>query len=360
MHAVLFAGGFGQRLWPISRRKSPKQFSALLGGKSFLRIAVERLLPLVPFERIFISTNERFAEVILEQIPEMTRANLILEPERRDLAAAVGFAFFTLHQRGVKGDLYFQWSDNYVGNEEGLLHAISVGLDLVHKEPRQIVFIGQRPRFASENLGWIEQGDLKGYVGDTPYYAFRSWHYRPAPDVCKTMFESGSFIWNTGFFVTSMEFAISTYRRVAPEISKLAEEMASLPPVPASEARRKELYSQMPVQHFDEAFLMRIQPDQAVLLNIELDWSDPGTLYALKETLQTDTEANVKQGPVVDLDCKDSLFVNEEHKPLSVMGLTGVIVVNTSDAILVISKDSVRHLGKLLSELGSQGFEELL
>jgi mannose-1-phosphate guanylyltransferase len=360
MHAVLFAGGFGQRLWPISRRTNPKQFSALLGGKSFLRIAVERLLPLVPFERIYISTNERFADVILEQIPEMSRDNLILEPERRDLAAAVALAFFTLRQKGIKGDLYFQWSDNYVGNEELLLHAISVGIELVHKEPGQIVFIGQRPRFASENLGWIEQGDLKGYSGDTPYYAFRSWHYRPAPDLCKSMFESGSFTWNTGFFVTTMEFAVSTYQKVAPEIAKIAEEMASLPAGAASDQRRRELYALMPVQHFDEAFLMKVQPDQAVLLNIELDWADPGTLYALKEALQTDTEANVKQGTVVDLDCTDCLLVNEEKKPVSVMGLNGVIVVNTNDAILVISKDSVRHLAKLLSELSGQGFDHLL
>jgi mannose-1-phosphate guanylyltransferase len=114
------------------------------------------------------------------------------------------------------------------------------------------------------------------------------------------------------------------------------------------------------VLHFDEAFLMKVQPDQAVLLNIELDWADPGTLYALKEALQNKPEANVKQGPVVDLECVDSLFVNEERKVLSVMGLNGVIVVNTHDALLVISKDSVRHLAKLLGELSSQGYEELL
>ena len=359
MHALLFAGGFGQRLWPISRKNNPKQFAALMGSKSFLRLAIERLLPLVAFERIYISTNERFAEAILEQVPELPEANLILEPERRDLAAAAGLAFFTLADRGVSGPLYFQWSDNYVGNDDRLRQAIGVSQELVDQTPDRIVFIGQRPRFASENLGWIEQGDVKGQVGEIPYYAFRSWHYRPQPDICREMFESGRFIWNTGFFMTTMEFMISAFRRVAPDVSQIAQEMLA-PEVQRDRQRRGEVYAKMPVLHFDEAILMRLDPEQAVLLNIELDWTDPGTLYALKEALQAAPQANVKQGSVVDLECADSLFINEEEKLVSVMGLSGVVVVNTPDALLVVSKDSVRHLGKLLEELKQQGFEDLL
>ena len=360
MYALLFAGGFGQRLWPISRKNKPKQFTALLGNQSFLRLAVERLLPIIPFERIFISTNESFADLILEQLPELPEANLILEPERRDLGAAAGLAFFTLLNRGITGPLFFQWSDNNVKNVEKLRHAISVGQELVRQNPNQIVFIGQTPRFASENLGWIEQGDIKGHIGDTPYFAFRSMRYRPKPEECEKMFQSGCCTWNSGFFATTMEFVIAKYRQVEPEISDLAEQIASLDDTEDSDLRRRELYGKMPVLHFDEAFLMRLTPEQAVILNIDLDWADPGTLYGLKEALQTDAQANVTQGSVVDIDCADSLFFNEEDKVLTVMGMEGVVVVNTPDAILVISKDSVRHIRNLLDELKRRGLEHLL
>lgn len=360
MYALLFAGGVGQRLWPISRKKNPKQFTSLMGEKSFLRVAVERLLPIIPGDKIFISTNERFAEVVLEQLPELPPQNLILEPERRDLGAATGLAFFTLLKRGVTGPLYFQWSDSYVGNSDGLLQAIEGGRQLVEQKPDQVIFIGQKPRFASENLGWIEQGEEKGRANDVPYFAFHSMHYRPTPDVCREMFKSGRFTWNSGFFMSTMEFIADTYRNVAPKISELAEKITDLGTHEDTKEQRDELYGQMPIMHFDEAFLMRLKPEQALVMNIDLEWTDPGTLYGLKEALADRPEANVTQGNVVELDCSDSLIFNEEDKVLSVMGMDGVVVVNTADATLVISKDSVRHIKKLLDELQSRGFEDIL
>jgi len=360
MHALLFAGGFGQRLWPISRKSKPKQFTALMGPTSFLRKSVENLLPIVPFERIFLSTNQRFAEIVKEQLPELPEENLILEPERRDLGAATGLAFFTLVERGVTGPLFFQWSDNYVGNPDGLRHAIAVGRELTAQNPSRIVFIGQTPRFASENLGWIEQGERMGAVGDTPYFAFQSMHYRPAPEACEQMFRSGRFTWNSGFFATTMEFVKNTYRAVAPEIAELGARIAALGNAEETREERSALYARMPVLHFDEAFLMRLRPEQAVVLNTDLEWTDPGTLYGLKEALSDGPDANVTQGPVVSIDCRDSLLVNEETKVLSVMGLQGVIVVNTPDAILVISKDAVRHIKQLLDALQQQGYDDIL
>jgi mannose-1-phosphate guanylyltransferase len=297
---------------------------------------------------------------VQEQLPEVPGENLILEPERRDLGAATGLAFFTLFKRGVTGPLYFQWSDNYVGNPDGLRQAIEGGRQLVTQNPNQVIFIGQKPRFASENLGWIEQGDRKGYTNGIPYFAFHSIHYRPTLEVCRQMFESGCFTWNSGFFMSTVEFIVDTYRTVAPEISELATKIADLGINEGTRAQRVNLYKQMPVMHFDEAFLMKLKPEQALVMNIDLEWTDPGTLYGLKEALAASSEANVTQGKVVDLGCSDSLIINEEDKVLSVMGMEGAIVVNTDDSTLVISKDSVRHIKKLLDELRQRGFEEIL
>ncbi len=361
MHALLFAGGFGQRLWPISRKSRPKQFSALMGTKSFLRLAVERILPIVPFQRIYISTNEKFAQIILEQLPELPPENLILEPQRRDLAAAAALAFFTLEKRGIGGPIYFQWSDNYVGNEQGLRDAIQVGQELIAQDGDRIVFIGQTPRFASENLGWIEHGEAIGTISDIPCYAFRSWSYRPTPEVCRQMFESGRYTWNSGFFATTMEFVLSTFRRASPELSAVAEEIVSYDGTDQAQAKLRELYVKMPILHFDDAFLTQVKPQQAVILKIDLDWTDPGTLYGLKEALASSQSANVTQGTVIDVDCTDGLFINEEaHKTMAVMGLEGVMVVNTSDVTLVISKDAVRYIGKILDQLKERGLEDLL
>lgn len=167
-------------------------------------------------------------------------------------------------------------------------------------------------------------------------------------------------MWNSGFFMTTMEFVLSTFRNVAPDFAAIAEEIASAYGTAHFDQTLRALYPKMPVAHFDEMFLMRLKPEQAVILKVDMDWTDPGTLYGLKEALHKTPNANVKKGNVVDIECFDSLLFNEEDKVLSVMGLDGIMVVNTPDALLVISKDSVRHLATLLDKLKEKGFSDVL
>lgn len=361
MYALIFAGGVGQRLWPISRKNTPKQFSPMLGNKSSLELAVARLRSIVPSERIYISTNQRYQEIVCRQLPDLPEANFILEPTRRDLAAAVAFSFFRLQQDGCSGPILFQWGDNYIRNEDGLRNLIQVGLRLIERDPQRIVFLGETPRFASENLGYIEHGPELGRVEGVPYYQYISWAYRPDLETCKKMVEAGNYLWNTGYFVTTIEFIFEQYRRLAPEITSVIDEILRYRGTPQEAARLQELYPTIPAMHFDESFLMRLEREKAVMLKGDLGWSDPGTLYSLKEALQTSSEANVTTGEVVAVETSDSLIVNEEgQKTVSVMGLQGVIVVNTPDTLLVISKDSVRNIRKLLEELEKQGKGDLL
>ena len=361
MHALLFAGGVGQRLWPISRKNTPKQFSPIIGSKSSVQLAVERLLPIIPAINIFISTNESYADIVSTQFPSVPRANFILEPMRRDVGAAAALSFFKLYKSGIKGPIMFQWADNYVRKQEQLQDAINVGREIIKNHSDTIVFFGQIPRFPSENLGYIEHGEEIGQVGEMPYYAFRSWVYRPSPETCVRMFNAGNYLWNSGYFVTTVEFVVSQYRLLAPELTTIAEEILSYEGTSQAEAKLRELYPTMPSIHFDESFLMRLKPHHAVVLKLDLEWTDPGSLYGLKEALQTSKDANVTQGAVVAVKTSDSLIRNEEAgKVVSVMGMTGVIVVNTSDALLVIHKDSIRHIGALLEELGKQGYPGIL
>src|SRR5262249_37063090 len=149
------------------RKNSPKQFTPLIGDKSSLQLAVERLTGLFSPESIFISTNKKYESLVKHQCPAVPGSNFILEPTRRDLAAAVALAFFKLYAHGLRGPILFQWSDNYIQNTENLLKAIEVGRSLISQKADRIVFLGETPRFPSENLGWIEQGEKLGQVDTT-------------------------------------------------------------------------------------------------------------------------------------------------------------------------------------------------
>jgi mannose-1-phosphate guanylyltransferase len=361
--ALLFAGGVGQRLWPLSRRNTPKQFAPLplLGSRSSFQLAVDRLQTIISPERIYVGTNRQYAGVLDEQVPDIPARNFIFEPTRRDVAAAVALAFFSLEKDGVRGPFVFQWTDNFVKNPDRLLEAIEVGRKLIVEKPERLVFVGERPRFANENLGWIELGDELGKLDGTSYYGFRSWRYRPPKPECEQMFASGRYVWNSGYFVTSVEFMCAAFRSLTPELAAQIEEIVSYRGTPQERQKLEELYPKVLSLHFDEAILVRLGTDQAVMLSVDLGWSDPGSLYSLKEAAQASPESSVIHGNVVDLKTRDSLLYNANpDKVLAVMGLDGIIVVDTPDALLVIHKDAVRHIGELLEKLGANGYNKLL
>jgi len=359
--ALILAGGTGQRLWPLSRKNTPKQFAPLIGSKSSFQLAVERLALTVPSERMYVGTNQAYEAVLRAQAPALPARNFILEPCRRDVAAAVALAFFSLEKDGVSGPFLFQWADNYVRNTDALQRAIACGRALVEASPERMVFIGEKPRYPSENLGWIELGDRLGEQAGTPYYGFRSWQYRPPKARCEDMLASGNYVWNSGYFVTTVEFMTAAFRKLAPELAAKIEEIVAYRGTPEEKAKLAELYPTAPSLHFDNAILERLPREQAVLLQVDLGWSDPGNLYSLKEALQDSPDATVVRGNVVELRNKDSFVYNlSGDRLVAVMGLEGVMVVDTPEVLLVIHKDSVRHLGDLLTELGARGHEKLL
>jgi mannose-1-phosphate guanylyltransferase len=152
----------------------------------------------------------------------------------------------------------------------------------------------------------------------------------------------------------------SAFRKLCPELSTAIEEIVAYRGTPDYERKLDELYPDVPALHFDVALLERLPPEQAVLLQADLGWSDPGNLYSLKEALEEAPEASVSHGEVVSLETRDSLLYAGGAKPVAAMGLDGVIVVDTPDVTLVVHKDSVRHLGKLLEELAARGYGKLL
>jgi mannose-1-phosphate guanylyltransferase len=359
--ALLLAGGTGQRLWPLSRKNSPKQFAPLIGSKSSFQLAVERLSSMVAPDRMYVATNQKYEEILRAQAPNLPAANFILEPSRRDVAAAVALAFFSLEKDGVGGPFMFQWSDNYVKNTEALERALACGRALVEANPDRMVFIGEKPRYASENLGWIELGSQLGEYAGTPYYGFRSWQYRPPKARCEDMLASGNYVWNAGYFVTTVEFMTAAFRTLAPELAARIEEIVAYRGTPQEKSKLAELYPTVPSVHFDVAILERLPRERAVLLQVDLGWSDPGNLYSLKEALEEAPASTVTRGDVVALRNEDSFIYNlGGDRLVCAMGLDGVIVVDTPEVVLIVHKDSVRNLGDLLTEIGAQGHEDLL
>ncbi len=364
MKIVIFAGGSGRRLWPISRQKSPKQFEPIIGEKSTVQLAVARVSAAYGRDNIFISTNENYVDIVRRQLPEIPPNHIIGEPTRRDLAAAVGLAMGHLAHAADSADhlsepVAILWSDNYMDQVDNFLTVMQTAEKLLIQKKAKLLFIGETPRFANENLGWIGLGTEKGRLDGQPYYGFQSLTYRPALAACRRMFAEGTHVWNTGYFVTTVGFVQSQYQQHQPQLwQKLAQIEATI----GQEAYQQTLhtvYPQLEVMSFDDAVLQHIAPEEALVLHSEMGWSDPGTLYALKEAINPSPKANVTKGLVKLVEVADSLVYNyEQEKLLAVVGVDGLIVVNTEDAILVVHKDQIPLVKQMVDGLDGTELEE--
>jgi len=348
MKIIIFAGGVGTRLWPLSRKSFPKQFIKMFNGKSTIELAVGRVKTF-GLNNIYISTLNTYVPMVKKYFPKLSRKNIIGEPCLRNVAPAIGYNLVRLRKQGYKGPVAILWADHLIKNEENFVKVLKTGERLVKKNPSRIVFVGVKPRFANNNLGWIHTGKII----EPGAYKFIEWMYKPQLDVCTKMFESGEWLWNSGYFIMDLDFALSLYEKYQPKMHK------DLVSIERSIGTKKELstlrsvYPTLEKIHFDNAIAERVSSEQAVVVKADLgEWSDPGTLYALKEALIKKKEDNLVKGNVSSLETKDSLLINEEKsKLLATVGLDGFIVVNTKDVLLVVPKDKVREVSDLIKEI---------
>lgn len=361
MKLVIFAGGSGRRLWPISRQKSPKQFEPILGSKSTLQLAVDRVLPVYGGENIFISTNLKYVDIVRSQLPDIPAENVIGEPARRDLAPAVGLAMMHLTQANESEEepIAILWGDNYMDQVDTFQAVLAAAEQLLTAQKARILFVGETPRFANDNLGWIGLGDELGKVGERPFYAFNSLTYRPAKELCDRFFAEKSHVWNTGYFVTTVGYIQTQYQQRQPEMWAQLQEIGAAIGGDAYLDTLHTVYPRLDSISFDDAILAFVPPADAVVLHGEMGWSDPGTLYALKEAINPAPAANVTKGQVVLESVSDALVYNyEAGKLVAVVGVEGMIVVNTEDALLVVHKDQIPLVKKMVDGLEGTDLEK--
>lgn len=350
MKRVIFAGGQGTRLWPLSRRATPKQFEPFFEGKSTLQLAVDRVRPF-GMNDLFISTHERYVDLVCSQVPDISDEHIFCEPAKRDLAAAVCLTLLRLKARGAVGAVAVLWADHVMQRTDVFARALKKAEALVEQQPQRFVFLAETPRFANHNLGWMRLGEEE----ESGVYAFCEWKYRPSAETCNAMFQSGDWRWNPGYFVFDLDFALALYKEHQPIMLQSIQDMMD------DEGQLKAHYGELEAIHFDHAILEKLEPKQAIVLPVDMGWSDPGTLYAMKELLTSSEDENVERGRVVTHNTRDAFVYNTNDDQLvTTVGLNGIVVVNTPDSVLVCDKRSVPEIKELLAKLDAQGFSSHL
>ncbi len=361
MKIVLFAGGVGSRLWPLSRKNAPKQFGKIIADRSMVQIAVHKLFPEFKWEEVYISTGKQYSALIKDQLPQLPDRNLIVEPEMRDVGPAVGLVVAQFVKISPDEPLVLLWGSDHLVKKEALFRRmLRTAEKLIKENPEQIIFIGQKPRFANQNLGYIEFGKVTETKDDFPIHEFTGFQYRPPLDVAKTYATDGSHAWNLGYFATTPRFLWKLFEEFSPKLFKELKKISDAFGTAQYEQVLHEVYPTLEKISFDNAILEKMDPKSGRVISADIGWSDIGAWEALKEALSDKVDANVTKGKILLEDCRDSILHNETKQLIVGIDLEEMVVVSMEDVILICPKDSVPKIKKFVQNLGGTDYEHLV
>lgn len=355
---IIMAGGKGERFWPVSREKTPKQLITLLGGKSFLQQAVDRVLPLVPLKNIFIITNAVQAEAVRKQLPKLPKGNVIGEPVGRDTCAAVTLGAALVGQRSTNGVMAVIPADHVIPEEKKFQQVLADAFDLAGRG-QVIVTIGIKPTEPATGYGYIRTGNaLPPPNGVKPYKTifFKAEQFveKPYYDRAVEYVNSGQYRWNAGMFVWSFVTITQGLEKHQPEMAEACQRWFKVAGTPKLEKVLAKEYPKIKKISIDFALMEHAQ--NVVVADGSFAWDDLGSWNALSRHLKADAEGNCAVADFIHVDAARNIIFDARTKnrtPIAVVGLRDSILVQTDDATLLAHKSQsqkVKELVKKLSE----------
>lgn len=348
MRIVILAGGIGTRLWPMSRSARPKQFFNVLSDQPLLRDTYDRVLQVYRTEDIFVSVSPAFADHVRAVLPELTDAQILVEPERRDTGPAMGFAAAILSLDKPHESTMFMPADHYIRDTERFLMTLQVADELVREEG-SLVDIAVPPTFPSTALGYTKVGKTVADRRGVSILSFAGHTEKPPYDVAKKYLEDGSYLWHANYYTCTPEKFLEAFKMYAPD---MYETLIALRDAYAEGDRERvtSLYGALPSKAFDYLVTEKMNYDRVRILRGDFGWSDIGTWDVLHDRL-SDQGGNVVKGRAVVKQTSGSLVYASGDRLVAAFGLQDVMIVDTPDALLVCHKRSAEHLKELLAEI---------
>ena len=357
---IIMAGGRGERFWPVSREKTPKQLITLLGKRSFLQQAVDRVLPLVPLQNILIITNAVQAPTVRKQLPKLPAANVIAEPCGRDTCAAVALGAANVGARSAPGVMAVLPADHVIPNPVKFQQVLGDAFDLAARES-VIVTIGIQPTEPATGYGYIHFGaPLPVPAGSkapaTALFKAERFVEKPNHDKAVEYLASGKYRWNAGMFIWSVATINAGLQQHQPAMFEAVQRWSKVANTPAKLNRL--LAREYPaITKISIDFALMEKAGNVVMADGSFDWDDLGAWPALARHLPPDAAGNCAVGDFLQVDSANNIIYDARTKhrtPIAVVGLSDCIIVQTDDAMLVAAKSKAQKIKELVAKLSAE------
>ena len=363
LYALILAGGGGTRLWPRSRQKTPKQFLKLFNNETLTQVAVKRFAEILPWEKIFIVTlSPEYKKEIIKEIPRLHPENIIVEPARRETGPAHALGALFIASKDNDAVIMTEAADRVVKPVSRYLETLLRAAKEAYSE-HVLIAMGVEPRYPHTGLGHIKKGSKIRLKGSVDFYKLDGFVEKPPIELAKKYTDSGKYLWNAGQYVWRADDLLNSFKKHQPEIFKYLEEIK--PHIgKMDEARFLESeYKKMPSISVDYAISEKEKNFYVVAG--DFFWTDIGDWREVWANSKKDNKSNViisgdePGGEIITFDTSDTL-VHTDGRMVAVVGLDNIVIVDTKDALLVVSKSHAQDVKKVVEKLKEEKRSELL
>jgi mannose-1-phosphate guanylyltransferase/mannose-6-phosphate isomerase len=350
MHIVILAGGVGSRLWPRSRQTLPKQFADIAGvGRTMIQSTFDRLEGLVDATNVWIVTGEAYANLAVDQLPEVPRDQILVEPEGRNTAPAIAWAVQRLAQQDPNAIVAVLSADHYMADDEAFRAALRSAESIA--ADGWLVTLGVPPTFPHTGYGYIRRGKP---IVDGQGYAVERFLEKPDLPTAEALLAAGDCYWNGGIFVFRVAQMLAEIERQQPQLAAALAQMGSA----TTEADFLAAWRKMPSISVDYAIMEGAQ--RVAVTPLDAGWNDVGSWDALETLLPADSNGNfASQANVLALDASGNTVVANK-RIVALIEVDDLVIVEQGDALLIGHKSQMQRVKEVVERLKSTGKDDLL
>lgn len=344
------AGGVGSRFWPMSRTATPKQFIDILGdGYSLIQKTFHRFEQICPTENIYVVTNEIYAELVKQQLPQLTDNQIVLEPARRNTAPCIAYANQKIKKINPNAVIVVAPSDHNIAKEDVFIDVVTKGMEAVANKDL-LLTIGIRPSHPNTGYGYIQYNEDKVNPQNSSIFEVKTFTEKPELEMAKQFLSSGDFLWNAGIFIWSLNSIEKAFHKFLPEVESLFLAGENTYNTPKEKEFIEKTYQICPKISIDYGIMEKAH--NVLVYAAEFGWSDLGTWGSLYTISEKDDNANsISSKKVKTYNTKNCIIKTSKDKVVVVQGLENYIVVENDNVILICSKEDEQQIRQYVNDV---------